>query len=86
MPCGRPEVPDVGVAVPRQKAEAACLVVGPGADHGRRDVPDVAAVEAQKRTEIGFDEPVACSSEPIAAKQVHVDAHLPVDGHGAVRW
>ena len=85
MPCGRAEVPDVGVALARQQAEAPGLVVSPGTDHGRRDVADVTAVEAQKRAEVGFRQPGMRPGEPVAAEHVHVDAHLPVDGHGAER-
>src|SRR5262245_23482190 len=85
MPSGRAEVPHDRVVALWKQAEAHVLVNRPHPDVGRRDVADVAHVEAGKRPQLGAREPGLRPGETLAPHPVEVGALLPVDLHRAVR-
>ena len=76
----RAEVPHHRVVVLRQQAETRELVHRPRADVGRRDVADVAHVEAQQRPDLGLCEQRLDARQALPAQARNVDALLPVDG------
>ena len=80
----RAEVPHDRVVALRQQAEAVELVHRPGADVGRRDVADVAHVEAQQRAELRLREQRLDPRQALLAQAVEADPLLPVDAHHAV--
>jgi len=80
----RPEVPHDRVVTLRQQTEADVLVDRPHADVGRRDVADVAHVEAEQRAQLRALEPRLRAREPCLSEAVEVDPLLPVDAHHAV--
>src|SRR6266700_1669967 len=65
----------------REQAEASGLVECPGADVGRREVPDVVEVEAQQRAHLRLSQRLLGALQPLPAEPVEVDARLPVHTH-----
>jgi hypothetical protein len=78
---GRAEVPDVGLLVAGQQAEAAHLVPLPLADLGRGDVADVVDVEEQQACP-QFDvlQGLPWSGQAVAAQPVVIDPAFEIDG------
>ncbi len=80
----RPEVPQDRLVILRQQGEAADLVLGPGADVRRGDVPDVVHVEAEHRAHLRLRQQRLDPVQPLPAEAIEVDAPLPIDRHRSV--
>ena len=80
----RSEVPQNRLVILRKQREAIRLVLRPGTDVGRGQVPDIVHVEAQERAHLGLLQKILGARQAFAAQAIEVNPIFPIHRHRSI--
>ena len=80
----RSEIPQDRLVVSRKEREAIRLVLSPGTDVGRGQVPDIVHVEAQERAHPGLSQKILGARQALPAQAIEVNPVFPIHRHRSI--